>query len=325
MGHSHKLEDENGRLAALRRYSVLDTPPEEPFDKLTQLVRDVLGVPMAAVSLVDAERQWFKSIAGLPVCETPREISFCSHAIKKREPMVIPDATLDLRFRNNPVVTGDPWIRSYLGVPLETPDGYNLGALCAIDVKPRAFDASQVGIMKSFAALVLNELELRQIAMSDLLTGALTRRGWIDMAEKELARARRYGTDASIIMFDVDHFKSVNDTHGHPAGDGVLRTLAQRCLAELRDSDVLGRLGGEEFAVLLPSTNATEAAVLAERLRKRFADEPVDVDGVALRVTASFGVVGLTQDIESIDAWLAGADARLYNAKADGRNRCSCA
>lgn len=322
--HDDKLQDELGRLAALRRYSVLDTPPEEPFDKLTKLVQNVLGVPIAAVSLIDAERQWFKSIAGLSACETSREIAFCAHTIKTRDPLVVPDATLDQRFMMNPLVTGDPWVRSYLGVPLETPDGYNLGALCAIDMKPRNFDASQVEIMKSFAALILNELELRQIAMSDGLTGAMTRRGWVEMAEKEIARSSRYGTEAAIIMFDVDHFKAVNDTYGHPAGDTVLRTLTQRCLAELRKSDSLGRIGGEEFAVLLPNTNQADAAGLAERLRRRFAETPVAVDGIDLRVTASFGALSLSKDVTSVDAWLAGADGLLYEAKAGGRNCCRC-
>lgn len=318
----HKLIDENGRLAALRRYAVLDTPPEEPFDKLIALVRDVLGVPIAAVSLVDAERQWFKSFVGLKVCETSREVSFCSHAIKKREPLIVPDAALDVRFANNPLVTADPWIRSYLGIPLETPDGYNLGALCAIDTKPRNFSGSEIAILTSFAKLVLNELELRQIAMSDGLTGAMTRRGWVDAAQKELARNRRYGTDASIFLFDIDHFKRVNDGHGHPAGDTVLRALVQRCIGTLRGSDMLGRIGGEEFAVLLPSTNAEGAFELAERVRTLFAETPVDVTGAELHVTASFGVCSLDGDINDVDAWLATADAFLYAAKASGRNRC---
>lgn len=317
-----KLTDENGRLDALRRYDVLDTAPEAPFDKLTELVRNVLGVPIAAVSLIDADRQWFKSIAGLNACETSLEISFCAHAIKKREPMVIPDATLDIRFAKNPLVTGPPLIRSYLGIPLETPDGYNVGALCAIDTKPRAFPPHEISLMTSFAKLVLNELELRQIAMSDGLTGSMTRRAWVEAAAKEFARSRRYGTDASIIVFDIDHFKRVNDVHGHPAGDAVLRTLVQRGFGMLRDNDMLGRIGGEEFAVLLPSTDAIGAAELAERLRTAFSDTPVMVNASPLRVTASFGICGLNTQLTGVDAWMAAADKLLYEAKASGRNQC---
>ena len=322
MSLDHKLIDEDGRLAALRRYDVLDTAREEPFYKLTELVCNVLNVPIAAVSLVDAERQWFKSFAGLNTCETSRDVSFCSHTIKKREPMIVPDAALDIRFAKNPLVTGEPWIRSYLGIPLETPDGYNLGALCAIDTKPRNFSDSEIGILTSFSKLVLNELELRQIAMSDGLTGAMTRRGWVDAAQKEFARSRRHGSDASIILFDIDHFKRVNDGYGHPAGDTVLQTLAQRCISTLRVNDMLGRIGGEEFAILLPSTNSEGAFELAERVRMLLAETPVEVNGAELHVTASFGICSLDRYINDVDAWMATADVFLYSAKASGRNRC---
>ena len=325
MENSFKLDDEAGRLSALRRYDVLDTAPEEPFDKLTELVRSVIGVPIAAVSLVDSERQWFKSIAGLSACETSRDVSFCSHAIKLREPMVIPDARLDARFARNPLVTGEPHIRSYLGIPLETPDGYNIGALCAIDFKVRPFPPTEIAILSSFAGLVLNELELRQIAMSDGLTKAMTRRAWIEAAGKEISRCRRYDAEASVIIFDIDHFKQVNDLHGHPAGDDVLRTLTQRCFDALRDSDIIGRIGGEEFAILLPSTDAEGAVLLAERLREAFSGTPVDINGIALRVTASFGISSLTRDIADPAAWLAVADSALYRSKAGGRDRCTLA
>lgn len=325
MRQSEKIHDEQGRLAALRRYAILDTAPEAPFDRLTQLVRSVLDVPIAAVSLIDAERQWFKSITGLTLCETSRGVSFCSHAIQRPAPMMVPDATLDPRFAQNALVTGDPGIRSYLGIPLTTPDGYGLGALCAIDLRPRSFDASQIAVMQSFASLVLNELELRQIAMSDGLTGVMTRRGWLGAAEREIARAQRHGTEASIIVLDIDHFKLVNDVHGHPAGDSVLRAVAQRCRDELREGDLLGRLGGEEFAVLLPQTGAQGAADLAERLRAAIAAEPVEAGGISLRITASFGICALGSRITTPEAWLALADALLYEAKAAGRNCCRSA
>ena len=322
MKHDDKLSDESGRLAALHRYDILDTPAEAPFDKLTALVRTVLGVPIAAVSMIDSDRQWFKSIAGFSGSETPRKISFCAHTIQQREPLIVPDATLDLRFAQNPSVTGDPWVRSYLGIPLETPDGYNLGALCAVDTQPRDFSDKDVAILSSFAKLVLNELELRQIAMSDGLTGAMTRRAWVEAAGKELARHHRRGDAAAVILFVIDHFKQGNDLHGHPAGDAVLRALVQRCFDTMRAGDMLGRIGGEEFALLLPGTQAAGATELAERLRRSFADSPVDVNGTALRVTASFGIAPLNPAIAAVDDWLAVADAALYEAKRNGRNRC---
>src|SRR5690349_6483011 len=172
-----KLADEEGRLAALNRYEILDTPPEAPFEKITSLVQDVLQVPICAVSLVDREQQWFKSIQGLDTRRTPRSISFCTHTIRTDEALIVPDALHDPRFSANPLVLGEPHIRSYAGVPLQSPDGYNVGALCAIDVVPRTFSDAQLAILRSFATLVVDQLELRRIAVRDHLTGALTRRG----------------------------------------------------------------------------------------------------------------------------------------------------
>ncbi len=133
--------------------------------------------------------------------------------------------------------------------------------------------------MKSFASLVLDELELRQIALSDALTGAMTRRGWLAAVEKEMARGARQGTQAAIVLFDVDHFKAINDTHGHAVGDAVLQALTRRCLLHLGPADALGRIGGEEFAVLVPDAGLPEAMELAERLRRSFSDAPIEGGG----------------------------------------------
>jgi GAF domain-containing protein len=160
----NKLRDEPARQAALDRYGVLDTQPEAQFDKITSLVGTVIGVPMAAVTLISGNRQWLKSRQGIGVSETPRDVSFCTHTIKAREPMVVPDAAIHPLFADNPLVTGPPFIRSYLGIPLSSPDGYNIGALCALDTKPRQFDVSQIQIMTDLAALVMDEMELRMIA-----------------------------------------------------------------------------------------------------------------------------------------------------------------
>jgi diguanylate cyclase (GGDEF)-like protein len=313
--------DEEGRLAALHRYQVLDTAAEAPFDKITAIVKTVLDVPICAVSLVDRDRQWFKSSVGLSVPETPRSVSFCAHTIQTDQPMVIADATLDIRFSANALVVGAPFIRSYAGVPLQSPDGYNLGALCAIDTRPRRFDETQVALLRNFAALVVDELELRRIADRDHLTGALTRRGFLQAMEKEIERFKRYGRPSALLMLDVDRFKSINDRFGHPAGDIVLQAVAACCDATVRPSDVFGRLGGEEFGILLPETTADEAMAGAERFRRaiealRF---PTLDDVLA---TASFGVAPLTADRCDANRWLVDADAALYRAKHAGRNRC---
>lgn len=320
------LADEPARLAALQRLAILDTPPEEPFDNVVSLVRAVLGVPISAVTLVDRDRQWFKAIQGLDATETPRSESFCAYAIGQRAPLLIPDATLDPRVADYPAVTQDPHVRSYAGVPLVTSDGYNVGALCAVDTKAREFTESELDILRNFARIVVNEMELRRIAERDQLTGALTRRGFLEKAEQEMARCRRYNRDASMVLIDVDHFKSVNDTWGHPAGDEVLRELASIMRASTRPSDLLGRLGGEEFAMILPETGLAEAMLAAERFRKALEMHSIAISPTRkIAVTASFGVAPLDDATADAEAWLARADAPLYVAKRTGRNRCVAA
>jgi diguanylate cyclase (GGDEF)-like protein len=319
-----KLHDEAGRVAALHRYEILDTAEEAAFDRITSLVRTVLDVPICTVSLIDADRQWFKSRQGVPFCETRRDWSFCTYTILERDPLVVPDAALDIRFAQNPLVVGEPFIRSYLGVPLATPDGYNVGSLCAIDMIPRSHGPAQIEILKSFAALVVDEMELRRIAHVDHLTGALTRRGFLHEVEKTLSRFRRGGHPATLLLLDLDHFKQVNDTYGHPAGDRVLRSVAQQLIAQLRQSDALGRLGGEEFGILLQDTGADRALQIAERLRAHL--KTVEIPELpSIHVTGSFGVSVASSATSSPQQWLKIADDALYAAKRAGRDCCRIA
>ncbi|KQM17433.1 sensor domain-containing diguanylate cyclase [Novosphingobium sp. Leaf2] len=320
------LADEPARLAALARLAILDTPREEPFDNVVRLVRSVLGVPISAVTLVDKDRQWFKAIDGLDATETPRSESFCAYAIQQDTPMLIPDARLDTRVADYPSVTEDPFVRSYAGVPLVTADGYNVGALCAVDTRPREFTDGEMDILRNFARIVVNEMELRRIADRDQLTGALTRRGFLEKVNHEIARCRRHGRTASLALIDVDRFKTVNDTWGHPAGDKVLRELASTLERIGRSGDILGRVGGEEFAILLPETGVPEALAAVERFRAAIAALPIAIGlSQTIAVTASFGVAMLDDTITVAEEWLALADVPLYAAKRLGRNRCEMA
>jgi diguanylate cyclase (GGDEF)-like protein len=277
---------------------------------------------MAAVSLVDRDRQWFKSIQGLDATETPRSVAFCAHTILQAVPLVVEDATLDPRFAANPIVIGEPHIRSYAGVPLRSSEGYNLGSLCGIDTVPREFQVAELELLKSFAALVVDEIELRTIAQLDHLTGAMTRRAFAEQAKNEVERFTRYQRPVSLIMFDLDHFKTLNDTWGHPFGDEVLSKVADAVRSTLRPPDMFARYGGEEFVALLPETNATEALLCAERMRATIANVEYTKPE---RVTASFGISELGGTIDSLAALVAQADAALYEAKRNGRDRCLCA
>ena len=315
-----KLHDEQGRLAALTRYDILDTAPECGFDTITELVRTVLRVPISAISLLDGDRQWFKSRAGLEATETPRDVAFCNHTIRQPGPLIVPDASQDLRFCENPLVTGDPYIASYAGVPLRSPDGYTIGSLCAIDTKPRVYDPMQIEVLERLADLVVEHLELRSLAKRDSLTGALTRRAFTADLDKAVSLFGRQQRPAALIMIDIDHFKQINDRYGHPTGDKAIQAVAALCERGRRPSDSFGRLGGEEFGLLLPETSEADAISVARRLCKAIGELEVP-DTPSIRLTASFGVATIGFDRVSREAWMEAADAGLYAAKHTGRNR----
>ena len=154
--------DEHERLAALRAYGILDTEPEPPFDDLVAMARDACDTPISLISLIDADRQWFKASLGVDANETPRCIAFCAHAIMRPEVFEVRDAQTDERFRDNPLVTGAPFIRFYAGVPLRGATGHALGTLCVIDDRPKALDPRQRETLERLARQVVQNLELRK-------------------------------------------------------------------------------------------------------------------------------------------------------------------
>jgi GAF domain-containing protein len=159
--------DEPRRLIALKRYALLDTPPEEAFDRITRLAAAVLGMPISLITLLDETRQWFKSRHGLDTPWTGREVAFCSYTILDTKPMVVPDAAADVRFAANPLVTGDTNIRFYAGAPLVTPEGHVLGTLCVIDRSPHPeFSDEQRRLLQDLAELVMTEIEARSAILA---------------------------------------------------------------------------------------------------------------------------------------------------------------
>lgn len=150
--------NDHERLAALRALLILDTPPEERFDKIVHFAAEEFDVPIALISLIDRDRQWFKARVGLDVCETGRDISFCGHAIVQPDIFVIPDARADPRFADNPIVTGEPRVIFYAGAPLTEPTGHAIGTLCLIDHHPRTLDATELAILSSLRDLLQEEL-----------------------------------------------------------------------------------------------------------------------------------------------------------------------
>jgi GAF domain-containing protein len=187
------VKNEKQRLKVLWQYSVLDTVPEEIFDDLTELAARICEAPIALITLVDENRQWFKSKVGISIQETSRDISFCAHAIKQPELFIVPDATKDARFSHNPLVTSDPKVRFYAGAPLISPDGYALGTLCVIDKVPRELRPGQEQALRILARHVMSQLELRRRALelADANHARNQMQQDLDQARAELAQLRK--------------------------------------------------------------------------------------------------------------------------------------
>lgn len=304
---------EAARLEALESYDILDTPAEQAFDRITRIARNVFGVPISAVTFIDGHRQWFKSRQGVLNHQTCKANSFCNVAIRQDEVLVVPAALNDPRFADTGLVKGAPHVRFYAGAQLRSPDGHGLGALCVIDTKPREFSANEIAILRDLGDMIMRELEAQRLTSTDSLTGALSRQGFRNEAQRAIALALRHKHTVSCIVFDVDHFKAVNDGNGHAAGDLVLVQCAQACRERLRTSDIFGRIGGEEFAVVPPHTSAADAMKVAETLRATIAQQRVPAPDVPLSITASFGVSTLDPSVGDIDEFLRRADvAALY-------------
>lgn len=254
--------DEQARVGDLHALQILDTPPEERFDRLTRLARRLFSVPTALVSLVDVKRQWFKARVGIDACETARDISFCSHAILRDEVMVVADALLDPRFSDNPLVTGEPYVRFYAGCPIRSPQGHKLGTLCLLDTIPREFDEDDKAMLSDLARMVEQEMVAVHLATMDELTKLSNRRGFESLSAHALSMCKRLNKPASLLYFDLDLFKQINDRFGHAEGDRALINFSHILLTNFRESDVIGRLGGDEFAVFLTNTPGPESATV---------------------------------------------------------------
>lgn len=312
-------DDEQARLRALRALGILDTEPEERFDRLTRIARRLFGVQTVLVSLIDEHRQWFKSAQGLDVRELPRDISFCGHAIVSDELLLVEDTLLDARFADNPLVAQAPHVRFYAGQPLHAPSGHRVGTLCLVDPQPRRLDAEERGLLRDLASLVEDKLAVVQLALLDELTGLCNRRGFELMLQQSLALGQRSGRQATLLYFDLDEFKAINDSLGHAVGDRVLKDFAELLRQNFRASDLIGRRGGDEFAVLMTAGPSAEGELALQRLAAAVARYNADpARGWQLRY--SVGLVESSSEAGGRDdaaALLADADERMYAHKAE--------
>lgn len=308
-------QDEQARLETLRSLNILDTLPEERFDRVTRLAKRLYGVSVSLISLVDENRQWFKSKAGVTTSETPRDISFCGHAILGDDVFIIPDARGDARFADNPLVAGYPHIRFYAGIPLRAPNGHKLGTLCIIDQIPRNLAPEDLDTLRDLASVLESELAAIQLATLDELTRLSNRRGFLMLARYSLDLCSRLGIPASLTFLDMDRLKLINDTFGHADGDWALTTFAELVRSTYRESDVLARLGGDEFAVLLTNTSKETAEQALARLRR--STEGVNKEANrGFDIRFSHGIVEFDRDKHrTVEALLRDGDSRMYEVK----------
>lgn len=310
-----KPDNEAERLKTLHDIGILDTAPDERFDRLTRLAKHVFEVPIALVSLVDENRQWFKSSQGLDVSETPRDISFCGHAILGDKALVIEDTHADERFADNPMVINKPHIRFYAGYPIKYLDGSKLGTLCLIDRKPRQFDSRSRLILKDIAAIAEAELQALELATVDELTAISNRRGFFASASRALNLCQRQDLPVSLVFLDLNEFKPINDRFGHAEGDKALKLFARSLEAVCRKADIAARMGGDEFVLLL--TNVDQQRV--EQVLSRFAElieEANNNQVLGYSITFSYGIVHFDGSRhQSLDDLLAEGDELMYKRK----------
>ncbi|NJN43367.1 MAG: diguanylate cyclase [Anaerolineae bacterium] len=465
-------DKERERLKILRKLNILDTPPEQVYDDFVTLAAQICETPIALITLVDQDRQWFKANLGLDVDETHRSVAFCSHAIKKPdEILIVQDALLDNRFSDNPLVKEEPHIRFYAGAPLVTDEGYALGTLCVIDRIPRKLSAEQIAALRALRRTVMSEIELRRtkiilenlhqrqnalaeinlsinqphelqlvldrivasvtnflpasggssvilwdkeqeaftysastipqqtpqmaayrvrkekgatrwivencqsiyvenirhdpftantmlteyglqsyagvpiesngialgvlyaldketkkysssdidflmalarraataiinvrlfehiklLSITDALTGLLSRKEFLLLAEREFERAKRKDHPLTAIMLDIDNFKHFNDSYGHLIGDEILKTVGEICRNSFRIYDILGRFGGDEIAIILPETSSEIAIEIMDRVRKELLTIEINDWLDFPKTTLSIGVAEISE------------------------------
>lgn len=308
---------EETRLDTLRSMQILDSRNEERFDRITRVACRMFQVPIALVSLVDEDRQWFKSNVGMDAHETPRDVSFCGHAILGDDTFYVPDAASDERFRDNPLVTGPSKIRFYVGQPLVAPNGEKLGTLCLLDREPRLFDDEDITALKSLAKMVEGELAAVYMATMDDLTGISNRRGLDILAMQALSFSGRRDFPVSCVYFDLNKFKHINDQFGHQEGDRALRVFAEQLKTTFRDSDVVARVGGDEFVALLNDSDMAFAQNIVDRFASELAEKCSDLD-LPYDIHFAYGIAQYDKDKhKDVSGLMSDADHSMYKDKQD--------
>jgi diguanylate cyclase (GGDEF)-like protein len=307
-------ELETERVNSLHELSILDTPPEERFDRVTRLAKQLFRVSIATVSLIDANRQWFKSCFGVDITEGDRDSSICNHTIMGDSPLIVPDTLQDERFVDNVYVTQAPFVRFYAGYPLKSTDGYNLGTLCIIDDEPREFSEQDLALFCDLGMLAQQELQAIELATIDDLTEISNRRGFLALAKHSLAVCKRHDFSATLLFFDLNKFKVINDSFGHKEGDNALRAFSDCLLFSFRESDIIARLGGDEFVVLISNQEPIDIDKAVKRLKSNLSEINL-LNNPDYDIEYSIGRIDVDNFDQSIEQLISKADREMYKSK----------
>ncbi len=323
-----KFEDE--RLSALARYQILDTEAEEVFDRITLMAKSIFGTPIALVSLIDSNRQWFKSHSGLDARETPRDQAFCGYAILQSDILVVEDATKDPRFADNPLVISAPNIRFYAGAQLVTHDGHALGTLCIIDKTPRQFLDTDKRLLIELAGIVMNEIELRVLKATaqsqqkfvsrDPQTNAFNNKTFRKLFNAECERARGRSIPLSLAVIHLEQLDSVYRTLGTAACDVAVSSLRDVFKSIVRSADIVARVDTFVLVLLMPNTKSSSAEIVVRRILNRVATCEPEIDGTKIRYSVSVGVAQLSCSQKATDFYKE-AEKNRCTASEMGHNR----
>jgi diguanylate cyclase (GGDEF)-like protein len=324
---------------ALLSAEILDGPLREKFERIIRLAKNLFDVPIALVSFFDDQSKLFKSLLGEDVLETPHERSFCGHVLSQEDIFNVPETFHDKRFQDNPYVLGDPHVRFYAGYPIQL-NRQNLGTISIIDNKPRHFSTEQLNWLQDVAALVETEIQnytittdkgklvsdldqARMASMVDPLTSLWNRQGVFNILRYRMDEYILTSKGFAVAILDIDNFKMINDTYGHDAGDYTLKAVSQTLIKGCRDSDAIGRWGGEEFLLLINETNPNHILEIAERIRTTISAQHISLPQEPTKiVTVTIGLTCIVpRTYPTLEDLINKADQALYQGKRNGRNQ----
>jgi len=327
------------KLAQLQESTYFCTPIEERFERITRLARRALKVPVAAITFLNEEKQWFKSVAGWAVTELPNDQSLCPITLAAGEMTIFEDTLKEAAVSQHPLVTMGPQFRFYAGFPITDENEELCGTFCVFDQKPRRFSTTDQATLMDLAGLTQREIlgermrsahvsltaklgAARRESMMDPLTRLWNRRGAAVMLKAALNDTHEHGSNLGIAILDLDTFKRINDTHGHQVGDEVLRKTALRLIQGLRTDDAACRIGGDEFLLIMKDSDSEMVKTMSERICRQLAETPISTRHGDIRISTSVGyAVRAGNEDESVDQLIERADQALLKSKAQGRNQ----